>query len=149
MQKMVSEGLALIIAVMLLPAGAPAMMCHDNMGDMKHEEKKAEVEAYQVTLYICPMHPEVRQDTPGNCSKCGMGLEQKQITKFRAKKENKQTATYDVVKSTDTNTAKGSDNLRIKKESKETALYACPMHPEVTSDKPGKCPKCSMKLKKT
>jgi FtsP/CotA-like multicopper oxidase with cupredoxin domain len=25
-------------------------------------------------------------------------------------------------------------------------LYACPMHPEVTSDEPGRCPKCGMKL---
>src|SRR4029453_5816931 len=24
--------------------------------------------------------------------------------------------------------------------------YACPMHPEVTSDEPGRCPKCGMKL---
>ncbi len=26
--------------------------------------------------------------------------------------------------------------------------YACPMHPEVTSDKAGKCPKCGMDLEK-
>lgn len=26
------------------------------------------------------------------------------------------------------------------------AVYTCPMHPEVTSDKPGRCPKCGMKL---
>jgi FtsP/CotA-like multicopper oxidase with cupredoxin domain len=25
-------------------------------------------------------------------------------------------------------------------------LYACPMHPEVTSDEPGRCPRCGMKL---
>lgn len=24
--------------------------------------------------------------------------------------------------------------------------YSCPMHPDVTSDKPGKCPKCNMEL---
>jgi hypothetical protein len=28
----------------------------------------------------------------------------------------------------------------------EKAVYSCPMHPEVTSDKPGKCPKCAMTL---
>lgn len=27
------------------------------------------------TIYICPMHPEVRQDHPGSCPKCGMALE--------------------------------------------------------------------------
>jgi P-type Cu+ transporter len=27
------------------------------------------------TLYICPMDPEVRQDHPGSCPKCGMALE--------------------------------------------------------------------------
>lgn len=25
--------------------------------------------------YTCPMHPEVRQPSPGNCPKCGMKLE--------------------------------------------------------------------------
>ena len=27
------------------------------------------------TVYTCPMHPEIRQDYPGNCPKCGMTLE--------------------------------------------------------------------------
>ncbi len=27
------------------------------------------------TVYICPMHPDVRQDHPGTCPKCGMALE--------------------------------------------------------------------------
>jgi hypothetical protein len=30
----------------------------------------------------------------------------------------------------------------------EAALYVCPMHPEVTSASPGKCPKCGMTLVK-
>ena len=28
------------------------------------------------TTYTCPMHPEIRQDHPGHCPKCGMTLEQ-------------------------------------------------------------------------
>ena len=27
------------------------------------------------TVYTCPMHPEIRQDQPGHCPKCGMSLE--------------------------------------------------------------------------
>ena len=29
----------------------------------------------QETIYTCPMHPEVRQERPGECPKCGMALE--------------------------------------------------------------------------
>ena len=28
----------------------------------------------------------------------------------------------------------------------QSALYVCPMHPEITSEKPGKCSKCGMNL---
>ncbi len=31
--------------------------------------------ATEGTIYTCPMHPEIRQDHPGNCPKCGMALE--------------------------------------------------------------------------
>ena len=31
----------------------------------------------------------------------------------------------------------------------QQALYACPMHPEVTSSEPSRCPKCGMKLVKS
>ena len=27
------------------------------------------------TIYICPMHPEIRRNEPGSCPKCGMTLE--------------------------------------------------------------------------
>ncbi|HEY0669466.1 MAG TPA: heavy metal-binding domain-containing protein [Sphingobacteriaceae bacterium] len=45
---------------------------------------------------------------------------------------NSNTATN---KSTDTNAVKQAN-----------IAYTCPMHPEVLSDKPGKCPKCKMDL---
>jgi hypothetical protein len=38
--------------------------------------------------------------------------------------------------------AKGSK----KDTTQHAAVYTCPMHPDVTSDKPGKCPKCGMAL---
>ena len=32
----------------------------------------------QKQLYTCPMHPEIQQDKPGTCPKCGMDLIQKE-----------------------------------------------------------------------
>jgi len=40
----------------------------------KHEEKKEQQPQGKI-IYTCPMHPEVQQDHPGNCPKCGMALE--------------------------------------------------------------------------
>jgi Cu+-exporting ATPase len=33
------------------------------------------VDAGPGPIYTCPMHPEIRQDRPGDCPKCGMALE--------------------------------------------------------------------------
>src|SRR5580765_6922290 len=30
-------------------------------------------------IYTCPMHPQIREDRPGNCPICGMSLEPKTI----------------------------------------------------------------------
>nr|WP_202947416.1 heavy metal translocating P-type ATPase [Zavarzinella formosa] len=39
------------------------------------ERSAASAPTSDKTIYTCPMHPEVRQDHPGACPKCGMALE--------------------------------------------------------------------------
>src|SRR3546814_15505676 len=38
------------------------------------------VDAPPGTIWTCPMHPEIRQDHPGACPICGMGLEPEMVT---------------------------------------------------------------------
>jgi len=40
----------------------------------------------------------------------------------------------------------GNDAKPAPAASPVAQKYTCPMHPEVISDKPGKCPKCGMNL---
>ncbi|MET0657071.1 MAG: heavy metal translocating P-type ATPase [Steroidobacteraceae bacterium] len=47
---------------------------HEHVGGHKHHAAQVPA-APPGTLYTCPMHPEIRQDQPGNCPKCGMALE--------------------------------------------------------------------------
>jgi P-type Cu+ transporter len=39
------------------------------------EKPKAAAPAPEGAIYTCPMHPEIRQNGPGNCPICGMALE--------------------------------------------------------------------------
>ncbi len=43
------------------------------------------------------------------------------------------------------NSAAAKDSVPMKKAA---VVYTCKMHPEIISDKPGKCPKCGMELVK-
>ncbi len=44
------------------------------------DEAPPEEDAPPGTIYTCPMHPEVEQEGPGDCPKCGMALEPKTAT---------------------------------------------------------------------
>jgi len=57
----------------------------------KHEEK-----APEKAIYTCPMHPEVNQDHPGDCPKCGMALEPKILPTGTDDEEN--TELHDMTK---------------------------------------------------
>ena len=52
--------------------------------------------------------------------------------------------TSDEMKATSDAMKKKSDEMKGKSE----MIYTCPMHPQVQSDKPGKCPICGMTLVK-
>ena len=43
-------------------------------------EEKAAEPVPPGTMYTCPMHPEIRQEGPGDCPICGMALEPEQVT---------------------------------------------------------------------
>jgi len=51
-----------------------AVVEHGNRSTAKVEASAAK------PIYTCPMHPEIQQDHPGNCPKCGMTLEPKTVT---------------------------------------------------------------------
>lgn len=44
------------------------------MDTLTHPKRNGHADATG-SIYTCPMHPEVRQDHPGDCPKCGMTLE--------------------------------------------------------------------------
>jgi len=58
--------------------------CHDKFViDPVHfisgAHKKQKLEMPKGTQYTCPMHPEIVQEGPGDCPKCGMALEPKGV----------------------------------------------------------------------
>lgn len=52
-----------------------AGMDHSKMKMEKPASAKEDAKPAAADVYVCPMHPEVRQDKPGSCPKCGMTLE--------------------------------------------------------------------------
>src|SRR4051812_39727480 len=44
-------------------------------GETEPEKESKSKGVAESNVYTCPMHPEVRQDGPGSCPKCGMALE--------------------------------------------------------------------------
>jgi hypothetical protein len=48
------------------------VMDHDGVKAIAISSTTAETAA---AVYTCSMHPDVKQDAPGKCTKCGMNLE--------------------------------------------------------------------------
>ncbi|AMG75168.1 Cu(+)-exporting ATPase [Sphingopyxis granuli] len=110
------------------------------MNDHTHHEHH---EASYHTIYTCPMHPEVRQEGPGDCPKCGMhlvpeGSEQAKDGHACCHGHHGHLADAKI----------GADDKRYDKvpAGYSGTVYTCPMHPQVRQTKPGSCPICGMGL---
>jgi Heavy metal binding domain len=67
-----------ILLPLILIAGIIFLNYSTNPVFCQTPEKK--IEKPQTIKYTCPKHPEVVQDLPGNCPKCGMKLVEKKET---------------------------------------------------------------------
>ncbi len=98
------------------------------------------------TEYTCPMHPEVVQNEPGSCPKCGMAL----VPRETQAGEAIDAAVHqhgDAAGHSHAQHQPVPDNVETTAMTHEgTATYTCPMHPEVVQNAPGSCPKCGMAL---
>ena len=90
-------------------------------------EHQHDLQEKAVLHFTCPMHPEIIQDNPGNCPKCGMTLLEMKPTNAEKVTNKNDEAVTDVAEDT-------------------FQKYTCPMHPHIIKDAPGKCPLCGMKL---
>nr|WP_264185777.1 heavy metal translocating P-type ATPase [Roseicella aerolata] len=54
---------------------------------LRPEKAAAPTAAEKAAIYTCPMHPEIRQQGPGNCPICGMALEPLEVTAEAAPNE--------------------------------------------------------------
>lgn len=97
--------------------------------------------------YSCPMHPEISENNPGDCPKCGMALE-----KVHSAVQDPE---YTCPMHPEVSEEKPGDcpecGMALEKKSPSPSpgvKYVCPMHPEIVRDEPGDCPICGMALER-
>lgn len=94
-----------------------------------------------MSIYTCPMHPEIQQDKPGKCPKCGMNL----VLQSEADEASGEHA---CCHGEDGHQQKSSDTGEYDgvPPGYDGTVYTCPMHPQVRQTKMGSCPICGMGL---
>ncbi len=98
----------------------------------------ADGQALNTPRYHCPMHPEITSPDPGECPICHMTLEP--IPKDR------QAAAAAPAPHASQAASSNAAPAPAPSQGSQGSVYTCPMHPEITSPVPGRCPICKMKL---
>ena len=99
-------------------------------------------ENYNGTIYICPMHPEVRDVEKSDCPICGMFLKPEDEV---AKDDSHASCHGKDTDSSGVKSVKGGKYDKLPADYDGT-VYTCPMHPEVRDVRNSGCPICGMAL---
>jgi Cu+-exporting ATPase len=147
------------------PTGEAKAACCHNHGSQTEKPAAG-------TIYTCPMHPEVRQDGPGQCLICHMNLVPADPSTAGAKHDHSahgheghghdvsdpsghEHSGHSCCHSSAEGAATGRDHhghgshaprQAPKPKAGEAVIYTCPMHPEIRQEGPGNCPICGMAL---
>ncbi|WP_201617630.1 copper-transporting P-type ATPase [Psychrobacter immobilis] len=104
-------------------------------------------ENYSGTVYICPMHPEVRDTEKSDCPICGMFLKPEDEVAESNNHEDSHAHCHgaDDNNSTEAKPIEGGKYDKVPDDYNGT-IYICPMHPEVRDVEKSDCPICGMFL---
>ena len=107
-------------------------------------------ENYNGTVYVCPMHPEVKDVEASDCPICGMFLkpedEVADSSDDKASHAHCHSASSTNTDNPEMKSVKGGKHDKVP-ENYNGMVYVCPMHPEVRDAEKSDCPICGMFLK--
>jgi hypothetical protein len=136
-EEVVMSGQFLIDSESQLQEAIAKMLARRSGASSEHEEME-----HDEMVYACPMHPEQMSHAQGRCPVCGMDLEQRTATPEELARVRARTGDVEAGAQDSTHTEPTREGAT------EVDGYTCPQHPEVHSQKPGRCPIDGMFLEK-
>ena len=98
----------------------------------------------ETDIYVCPMHPEVRQNGSGDCPKCGMHLVPEAKPEGHAGHDHHGHDHH--AHEHHAGAAPADGKYDTVPAGYDGDIYTCPMHPQVRQVEHGSCPICGMGL---
>ena len=123
----------------LLVTGTPISKGVIDREEIMSDHLPSDARADEPAAYVCPMHPEVRQEGPGDCPKCGMHLVPEGEVLAHAGHGHHAHGHHAHA------AVEGGDYDKVP-AGHDGSVYTCPMHPQVRQAHTGSCPICGMGL---